>query len=126
MGEWAPLWKPEPRKKIKARKDRAEAEVKKRNRAIVAERDGYCRLGTRAARAVFGDCQGFSEWNHLWKRSRSRNVDSEERHATGVTAMHCQRHHYDVDHYVIKFEYKTERRADGPMRWWKGDAVYEE
>ena len=115
--------KPEPRRRAKARAKRAEDEVKRRNRALVEARDGYCRL---LHRRQFGPCEGRSEWNHLKKRSLTVNQDPEIRHSTRTSVMNCERHHDMVDDHVIKFEYLTTEGADGPMRFRQGDVVFEE
>lgn len=80
------------RKQLKARKDRAEANVKKAVRAQCVEMDGYCLLCS-------DDCKGPSEWAHLPPRTRAqtRNRAPDFRHALDYTAMLCQWHHDHVD-----------------------------
>jgi len=106
---------------LKARDDRHEAQVKRINRAKVKLRDGDCCLSSPAAQELFGRCMGTDEWNHLEKRSKTRNQSPEERHATGITCMACSRHHKLIDDGDIKHRFLTKAKADGPMVWqWKG------
>lgn len=133
MSDRAPLWKPnysaEAAKRERQERQR-EIAIIAVNRATVARRDGRCRLGTRAARLVFDACAGRAEWNHLTKRSKSDRDGAtlEEKHATGITMMACSGHHQAIDQHRISFEYLTDRRADGQMKWKneKTGATYEE
>lgn len=124
--------KPEPRRKSKARKDRKEAAVEKAVRAIVADRDGRCRLESfdPAVRALFGACDGPGEWAHILKRSQSRGQAPEIRHASTSSLMLCARHHRGKPSHEMhdfEIEYKTDDGADGPLRFVRRDgAVYEE
>lgn len=97
----APIPKPEPRRREKARKKRAEAAVKAIVRDQVARRDGYCRLWG----APMGPCGGPSEWAHLGDKRRSKTVgmDPEERHTTADSFMACRRHHQRYDRKATPF-----------------------
>jgi hypothetical protein len=110
-------------KTMDAREDRLEAAIKKTNRAWVHRRDGDCRLWKTD---LFGGCMGKDEWNHLTKRSKTRNEPPEVRHATGITCMACTRHHTLIDKGVIKHRYLTKKKADGPMVWRQGSKRYDE
>lgn len=120
------LQKPEPYRKVKARRDRAEAKVKKVVREACVARDGYCRLAMIATVWAFGSCDGPSEWNHLKKRSLTRGQAPEIRHNTATSIMNCKSHHGMIDDGKIRHEYKTENGADGPMRFEFDGVVYEE
>lgn len=107
-----PLRKPEPRRREKARNDRAEKRIKDVVRAQVVERDGYCRL---QGVAIFGPCKGASTWNHLTRRSKTMGQAPERRHNTETGMMVCRHHHRMLDEYEIGFEYRTAVGADGRM-----------
>lgn len=104
--------KPEPRKRTKARKERAEAKVKKAVRAECVKRDGFCRL------MGCGPCSGRSEWAHLGekKRARTRKMAPEVRHTTAGSLMACTGHHEAYDAGRIEIEPTTARGADGLLR----------
>jgi hypothetical protein len=88
--------KPEPRKRVKARKDRAETTVKQRVRAACVARDGDCRLQDAV---ILGLCSGESEWAHMGqkRRARTRGMDPEVRHTTAESLMLCTFHHQAYD-----------------------------
>lgn len=110
------------RRELKGKLDYRERQIIQRNRAHCVRRDGDtgCRIGYwgELAVALFGECMGTPEWNHFRRRSKSRGEPPEERHSTEVTGMLCGRHHDMVDLHQIEFEYLTEKRADGPMKFW--------
>jgi hypothetical protein len=112
--------KPETRKRIKGRKVRAEAKVKKFTRAKCVERDDYCRLMRDNLLAVqlFDACGGPSQWAHLEdkKRARTRGQAPEMRHTRAGSLMLCEKHHTDYDHGRIKIGLSP-AGADGPLRW---------
>lgn len=107
--------KPEPRKKTKARKGRAEVKVKGLVRAHVEARDGYCRL--LGVGPYY--CNGPGEWAHLEdkKRARTRGMPPDARHTTDRSAKLCRHHHSAYDAGRIDLEFLTARGADGPMRF---------
>lgn len=113
--------KPEPRALVKRRRQRHEREVAAAIRALVSDRDGYCRLywfdtGTRAKIAqLFGPCGGPSEWAHLTRRSATRGQPAGVRHTSGGTVMLCRSHHQREEAHKIWFSYQTARGADGPL-----------
>jgi len=117
------LEKPEPRKREKARRKRAEAKTIKTVRAEVVARDGYCRLQVRGldARetiaAIFGPCRGASEWAHLGekKRFKTRGQTPEDRHQSAHTCMLCDAHHDAYDANRIRISYRTAQGANGAM-----------
>lgn len=103
------------RKKVKGRKDRAEAKVKKAVRAEVAERDGYCLV----QKLGLPGCKGRSTWAHLagHRRSQTRGMAPERRHDTRFTAMLCTRHHNQEERNTHRVVYHSVRYADGPVSW---------
>lgn len=106
--------KPEPWRKQKARRTRADKKEKDRTRAIVAARDGYCRVMN-----FIVDCQGPSERNHLRRLSATRNMAPEKRHDPRFSIMNCTRHHGLIDENRIGWEYKDESLgANGRMRFY--------
>ena len=122
--------KPEPRTRTKGRAKRQEAKVIATNRAIVAARDGRCRLD---GVPQMGACRGPAEWAHLGssKRFNTRGQDPEIRHSTRATAMLCRDgHHYAHDKGTgrarLSVEALTPDGADGPLRWLRGGVVYDE
>lgn len=120
LGTVAPsLQKPEPRKRVKARKDRAEAKVKQQVRARCVERDGDCRL-----RGAYGfTCSGDSEWAHLGesRRAHTRGMAPEVRHTTAGSLMLCTGHHRAYDAGRLKVRCLTLKRADGLLGFWDAD-----
>lgn len=104
------------RKRLKGRRARAEAKVKKAVRAACVERDGYCLVATRVG---LGGCAGPSEWAHLagHRRSQTRGMAPEQRHDTRWTAMLCRRHHSQEEHDKYEVVYRTAQYADGPIGW---------
>ena len=124
-------------KQLKARKDRAEAKVKRSVRQDCARRDGPCRFGMPSLEAITLDrragamnfaqpgCAGDSEWAHMHSRRRSqtRNQAPEVRHDTRHSFMVCQLHH---DHYDgrrlprLFVTALTRKGADGPLKFRTG------
>ncbi len=119
-----PIWKPEPRKKQKARKDRHEAQVKKRIREQCVERDGFCRVQGKG----MGPCIGHSEWAHFGdhKRFKTRGQDAEVRHTTAGSLMMCSGHHYEYDKGLLDIEAKTAHECDGPLTFERDGVTYDE
>lgn len=120
--------KPEPRKRVKARRKRAEAKVVQAVRAKCVERDGYCRLAGGAARAVAGDCRGPSTWAHLagHRRSQTRGRAPEDRHTTAGSLMLCAGHHEDEEQHRIRIEPTTPAGCDGTIKVTAPAGTYEE
>ncbi len=122
------LAKPTPRRIEKARRKRREGAVVKSVRPQVVVRDGYCRMANKG----LGPCGGNSEWAHLGesKRFKTRGMEPELRHTTAGSLMACTTHHtaYDKGRGDGRLHIKelTERRADGPLRFTRGQASYEE
>lgn len=100
-----PIAKPEPRTRVKGRKDRAETKVKQSVRAKCVERDGDCRFHQRSAELthLVGECQGESEWAHLGekRRAKTRGMAPEARHTTAGSLMLCTAHHTAYDAHVF-------------------------
>ena len=98
------LAKPEPRKRVKARRKRQEATVATGVRAQCVERDGYCLLRARVF-GGFGRCLGPSEWAHIGthRRAHTRGQAAARRHTTAGSGMLCQRHHaaYDAHEFDL-------------------------
>lgn len=104
-----------PRKRLKGRKDRVEAKVKRAVRAECVERDGYClvlKLGKPG-------CKGPSEWAHFagHRRSQTRGLPPEQRHDTRFSGMLCRKHHRDEEAGRWRVVYRTAQYADGPIDW---------
>jgi hypothetical protein len=98
------LAKPEPRKRVKARKQRHAAKVVKSIRHQCVLRDGSCRL--KWQRDDWTDmpscalaCSGAPEWAHLGdkKRFKTRGQAPEIRHTTAGSLMLCKKHHQEYD-----------------------------
>jgi hypothetical protein len=112
--------KPEPWKRVKARRKRQEARHAGEVRADVERRDGYCRL---RGSDEFGPCGGASEWAHLGdkRRFKTRGMAPEDRHTTADSLMLCTRHHQDgpfaYDRNRMTIEKMTTEGADGPLRF---------
>lgn len=111
--------KPEPRKRVKGRKDRAEAKVKKSVRAQCVDRDGYCRLNHYSVPFSFGMCKGASQWAHLGdkKRFKTRGQSPEQRHSTWGSLMLCDGHHDAYDLAKMRIRILTPFGADGPLEF---------
>lgn len=103
------------RKRLKSKKDRDEAKVKKAVRAECVERDGYCLVGKLG---VLG-CKGRSTWAHLsgHRRSQTRGMPPTIRHNTMWTAMLCERHHSQEERNKFRVVYRTVEYANGPVTW---------
>lgn len=116
--------KPLPRRRLKARKDRHEAAVIARIRALVVERDGYCRLQGKG----LGACRGASEWAHLEhkRRAKTRGLPPEDRHTSAFSMMLCTFHHQRYDARTLGLAFRSERGADGPVQWYAERFVYTE
>lgn len=95
--------KPEPRKKVKGRKQRAAAKVVKSVRAQCVARDGVCRFSNQPVLllVLLGACQGKSEWAHLGehRRAKTRGMAPDVRHTTAGSLMLCTRHHAAYDRH---------------------------
>lgn len=89
------------RKKVKAKKQRAETKVKTSVRAECVERDGVCRLfgQSLALYELVGSCYGAPEWAHLGekRRAHTRGMAPDVRHTTADSLMLCTRHHQAYD-----------------------------
>lgn len=122
-----PLSKPEPRRRVKARRRREERRVIQRVRDDVSRRDGYCRF----AHCGLGACGGPSEWAHYGERKRSKTMrmDPEHRHATTHSLMLCKAHHDAYDKGVggrLEIEPLTDLVCDGQLRASRNGGIYEE
>ena len=100
--------KPQPRKRVKARRDRRERSVKKSVREETVERDGYCLIATRLPRAIavlLGPCGGASQWAHIGRHRRcfTRGMEPEQRHTTAGTGQMCEHHHRAYDAHKFDF-----------------------
>jgi hypothetical protein len=110
------------RKQAKAKKQRAERDVKRRVRAIVADRDGYCRFARGVlqpfARGV-DKCQGPSEWAHIagHRRSQTRGLAPEVRHGTATSVMLCRKHHRMEEAGRLQVIAESARGCNGTLRF---------
>lgn len=112
------FWKTkDTRKRVKGRKDRAEAKVKKQVRAECEARDGYCLVLTRVG--ILGQCKGRSTWAHLsgYRRSQTRGMPPERRHDTRFSGMLCVQHHKLEEDGKFQVVYRTVDYANGPVSW---------
>lgn len=91
---------PKPKKggraREKARDKRHEAAIIKEVRALVVERDTWCRFPHEGS--DWPTCQGASEWAHLNEHSRAktRGLPARERHTTTGTCMLCTYAHHEL------------------------------
>jgi len=94
--------KPEPYKRVKARRGRQESKVKKSVREQVDERDGYCVIQNGGFSTV-GKCDGASEWAHIghYRRCFTRGMDALLRHTTKGSAKMCHKHHAGYDAHLF-------------------------
>lgn len=123
-------------KRLKGRKDRAEAKVAKAVRAACVERDGVCRVNSASAQlGRIGDtwswdiatdgCDGPSEWCHMHirRRSQTRNQAPEIRHSTRYSFIACRRHHDQYDGRQtprLLMTALSAKGADGPLKFRRG------
>lgn len=100
--------------------------MKRAVRAMVVDRDGYCRLSARVQRLsrderedITMPCEGESEWAHLEDKRRARTVGMapEERHTTAGSLMLCRAHHRAYDGARISITLLSRYGADGPLRF---------
>jgi hypothetical protein len=108
----APQPKPEPIKRAKARRLRAETKIRQQIRAACVARDGDCRL-----RGKYGFiCGGASEWAHLGeqRRAKTRGMPPALRHTTAGSLMLCTKHHRAYDACQLQI-YHGADGADGPL-----------
>lgn len=112
------------RKQLKGRLDRVEAALKAKVRALVAERDGDCRM----EHAGLGVCGGASEWCHLEesKRARTRGMPPDVRHTTAGSITACTTHHRRYDAGEIRIEYLSAKGADGRLAFHCGLRAFTE
>lgn len=111
------LSKGEPRKRTKARKDRADDKAKAAVRVKVFARDSGCRAG---AWGTLGPCAGPLTLAHLLKQSATRNQAPDVRHNAANCVALCQRHHMmeeGKDRPRIAWSFLSESNANGPMSW---------
>ena len=108
--------KPGPTAKYRAKRKRADDAYALVIRAVVDERDGYCRF------IGLSPCSGRSEWAHLTKRSQTRGMAPEVRHQTATTVKACQGHHGLQEAGKLRVV-MTEKGADGPIRAQYGELV---
>lgn len=113
----------ETRKRIRGRKQRAEAKVKRSGRAACVERDGHCRaflwFDDPLVNAWGNDCRGRSTWAHIrgHRRSQTRGQAPEIRHSTATSMMLCERHHGMEERGEIRVVYLTDRGCDGAVQF---------
>lgn len=125
---WAgPLDKPEPRKRIKARRKRQEAKVVADVRPQCVARDGYCRV---SGWPNVGPCKGASAWSHFGekKRFKTRKMDPRYRHTTAGSLMLCNdAHHWAYDKNKLELvALNPVAGCDGRLRATTDAGTYEE
>lgn len=103
-------------RKAKAAKD---ARYARKVRALVAERDGYCRRAHDRVSGYGDPCAGVSEWAHFgpWKRFKTRGTSPEMRHCTAGSLMLCTTHHRDYDQGRLTIRATTLEVCDGPLEF---------
>lgn len=119
--------KPEARETTKARKDRAEAAIKKAVRAACVERDGYCRFMAPIddkfdITTALSVCDGPSEWAHWgeFTRAKTRGMAASDRHRVDGSLMLCKRHHDHLDGRRLPrliITALTDIGTNGPLRF---------
>lgn len=127
--------KPEPRKRVKARKDRAESLVKRFVRHECVSRDEYCRYDVHGYDVFVNDavnceprsCRGPLEWAHMHvkRRSQTRGQAAEIRHTTADSLMLCKLHHDQYDGRTrprLLITKLTRNGADGPLKFTRAKA----
>jgi len=123
-----PLVKGKTRKQIKARRDRAEARVKKSVRQLCVDRDGYCRLSSEAWEnhpddwhddALNDTCDGPAQWAHLHshRRSQTRGQTATRRHTTFGSLMLCVEHHQQYDAHQLQILIVGNDGCDGSLEF---------
>lgn len=131
--------KGEARRRLRDRRRRTARRVVVTVRAVVADRDFYCRLYCLDAMtqeriaAIFGACAGRGEWAHRREASRAktRGQAPERRHTTTASLMLCHFHHQDdrcgYDRSAFRIEDLTDCGCDGRLRFVaRGGQVWEE
>ncbi len=85
--------------RARRKKKRTESKHALKIRALVAERDGYCRVRAAGAEFLVGECKGVSEWAHYAdsRRFKTRGLPPEQRHSTAGSLMLCSKHHAAYD-----------------------------
>lgn len=111
-----PMPKGDSRKRVKGRKDRSEAKVKRAVRAECMARDGYCLVLTRLN---LPGCKGPSTWAHFsgHRRSQTRGMSPERRHSSLFSGMLCERHHKQEESGQFQVVYRTTDYANGAIGW---------
>jgi len=111
------LLKPEPLARVRARKKRREADVKRRVRAACVERDGYCRWPA----GLDPPCDGPSEWAHIGDKRRAKTIgqDPNVRHTLEGTMMLCKCHHGLIDEGLFEVHFRTDVGAQGPVLFYR-------
>jgi len=126
----SPIPKGEPRKRTKARRQRAEKTRKVWVRARVMARDhDRCRLSWYAeTQALFGACSGELQWAHWgpYRRSKTRGQAPERRHCQQGGLALCDGHHDDYDEGRLTIDALTEQECDGRLRFERDGQVWEE
>lgn len=114
-----------PTRLVKARKDRVEAMRIKLVRAVVDQRDGYCRIAKDAKDGPMSvwaeECEGPSQWCHFAekKRARTRKQAPEIRHTTEHSFMACAAHHREYDRGDLCIAAVTDAGCDGELEYWE-------
>lgn len=116
--DWSVLALPKgaTRQRLKGRKDRAEARIKRAVRKECEARDGYCLVLTRVG---LPGCKGRSTWAHFagHRRSQTRGMAPERRHDTRFSGMLCRKHHAQEESGKYQVVYKSIEYANGPIAW---------
>lgn len=119
-----PCPKPEPLKRINARKKRTEDKVQAQVRREVFARDEGCRVWSPRDLSVLSDpvmvCNGRLTLAHLERRSKNMRAAPEKKHRVDRCVVLCLRHHQMEEGKLrprILWEFLTEDGANGSMVW---------
>lgn len=119
--------KPEPRRRVKGRKARAESKVQQSVRQQVMARDQTCRASMKlGSDFASGDgwisrekCGGKLEWAHMHSRRRAHTVNEppEQRYTTATSLCLCTRHHAAYDAHQMDITALTRDGANGKLKF---------
>lgn len=111
-----------PTARARKRKKRKDSKYALTIRALVADRDGYCRVRTAGAEFLVGECKGESEWAHFgeFKRFKTRGMAPELRHTTVGSLCLCASHHRALDSYRMSATPLTDNGCDGALEFFRG------
>ena len=109
------LQKGQTRKQLKAKAKRAEARQIRAVRAHCEIRDGFCRFDM----CVPFECEGVTELAHMHarRRSKTRGMAPEYRHAITHCLCLCSEHHRAYDAKELRITALTPKGAEGELKF---------